>query len=322
MDPNTQQQTPPDDVNALENASPSNTINTSSPPPLEKPKTSIVSKIVKKLSFLNIYLLLFMMIVIIAGIIIFVGIRNNQSAVEGGQINAQTLSSQALSNLTQNNTIIGDPKQTLTVASDSVFNGKALFRDSLDVAGTIRVGGALSLPGITVSGNSTLENVAVANSLSIGGDTTIAGNLSVQRNLIISGDTSFGGNVSATQLSIDGLTVNQDLRVNRHIRTGGGVPGISTGPATGGGGTSNISGTDTAGTITINAGGSPSTGVLATINFVTAYSGEPRILLSPVSSGAGNLNWYVTRTANGFTIYTNNPPASAASLSFDYFVIN
>ena len=49
------------------------------------------------------------------------------------------------------------------------------MRDSLDVAGTIRVGGALSLPGITVSGTSAFENVQVASNLSIAGNAAVTG---------------------------------------------------------------------------------------------------------------------------------------------------
>jgi cytoskeletal protein CcmA (bactofilin family) len=285
-------------------------------------KTSLWSKIVKKLSFVNIYLLLFIFIILVAVMITYIGVRNNKKVDEAGKINAQNLSSQAINNISANNTQIGDPKQTLTIASNSVFNGKALFRDSIDVAGTIRVGGALSLPGITVSGSSSFENVTVSNSLAIAGDANISGNLSVQKSLTVSGGASFGGAISASQLNIDRLTLNQDVLFNRHIKTGGGVPGVSTGSAVGAGGTGSINGSDVSGTVTINVGGSPSAGTLATISFVNKYESEPHVVVTPVGSAAGSLDWYISRDDNGFTINTNNAPAGSNSFSFDYVVMN
>lgn len=285
-------------------------------------KSSLWSKIIKKLSFVNIYLLLFVLIVVVAVMITYIGIRNNNKVDEAGKIDAQDLSTQAIDNLSSSNTQIGDPKQTLTIASNSVFNGKALFRDSIDVAGTIRVGGALSLPGITVSGNSTFENVTIGSALTIGGDANISGNLAVQKSLTVSGGASFGGAISASQLNIDRLTLNQDVVINRHIKTGGGVPGVSTGSATGGGGTTSISGSDTAGTITINVGGSPGTGTLASISFLNAYESEPHVVVTPVGASAGSLDWFITRNESGFIIQTNSAPSSATSFSFDYIVIN
>lgn len=285
-------------------------------------KAGLWPTIVKKLSFMNIYLILLVFIVIIAGMITYIGVRNNSKIDEQGKINSQDLSSQAINDITSNNTQIGDPKQTLTIASNSVFNGKVLFRDSIDVAGTIKVGGALSLPGITVSGNSSFESVSIANSLAIAGDTNISGNLVVQKSLTVSGGASFGGAISASQLNIDRLTLNQDVLFNRHIKTGGGVPGVSTGGAAGGGGTSSINGSDTAGTVTINVGGSPGAGVLANINFVNSFESEPHVVITPVGSTAGNLSWFITRSATGFSINTNNAPAGSTSFSFDYVVLN
>jgi len=285
-------------------------------------KAGLWPTIVKKLSFMNIYLVMFVFIVIIAGMITYIGIRNNSKIDDQGKINSQDLSSQAINDITSNNTQIGDPKQTLTIASNSVFNGKVLFRDSIDVAGTIKVGGALSLPGITVSGNSSFESVSIASSLAIAGDTNISGNLVVQKSLTVSGGASFGGAISASQLNIDRLTLNQDVLFNRHIRTGGGVPGVSTGGAAGGGGTSSISGSDTAGTVTINVGGSPSSGTLASINFVNGFESEPHVVITPVGSAAGNLSWFISRTSSGFTINSNNAPAGSTSFSFDYVVLN
>lgn len=285
-------------------------------------KTSLWQKIVKKLSFLNIYLALFILLVVLAVIITYAGIRNNTKVEQEGQINSQDLTSQGSDSISDNNTVVGDPKQTLTIASDSVFNGKVLFRDNIDVAGAIKVGGALSLPGITVSGNSAFENVSISNGLIIGGDTVVNGNLTIQKSLTVSGGASFGGAISASQLVIDRLTLNQDIQLNRHLKTGGSVPGVSPGGAAGGGGTASISGNDTAGTVTINVGGSPAAGILASITFVNSFEGDPRVVITPIGSPAGSLDWYITRISNGYRIETTSAPSASSSFSFNYIVFN
>jgi cytoskeletal protein CcmA (bactofilin family) len=279
------------------------------------------SRIVKKLSFLNVYLLLFVLIVLIAVIITYIGFRTNKKADLSGQINAQDLTSQSLASLSDSNTQIGDSKQTLTVASNSVFNGKVLFKDGIDVAGTIRVGGALSLPGITVSGTSNFENVLIGSTLTIGSDASVNGNLSVLKSLTVSGGASFGGAISAAQLNIEKLTLNQDLVLNRHIQTNGPTPNVGGGTATGQGGTTSINGSDTAGTVTVNIGGLPSAGVLADITFAGSYATEPHIVITPVGSTSGQLNWYITRTNTGFSILTATAPSAATTASFDYHVL-
>jgi len=285
-------------------------------------KKGFISRLVSKVSFINVYLLLFIFIIILASFITYVGIRTNSNADDEGRITAQDLNDEAFQNLSDNNTVVGDPKQTLTVASNSIFDGKVLFRDSIDVAGTIRVGGSLSLPGITVSGTSNFESVQVTNTLAIGSDTTINGNLTIQRSLTVSGGASFGGELSAAQLNIDRLTLNQDITLNRHIDAGGPVPGVSSGTGVGAGGTVSISGSDIAGTVTVNVGSGAVAGVLANVSFANTYPSAPHVVVTPVGSSAGNLAWYITRSASGFSIATNNPAAVSSSFSFDYIVID
>lgn len=280
------------------------------------------TRIVKKLSFLNIYLLLFLFIVVLAIIITFISIQNNRNSDKKGVISAQNLTNDSLNTLSDNNTVIGNSKQTLTVASNSTFNGKVLFKDSIDVAGTIRIGGSLSLPGLTVSGTSSFENVQVGNAITIGNDANINGNLNVLKSLSVSGGASFGGAISAAQLNIDRLTLNQDLVLNRHIRTSGGTPGVDNGTAVGGGGTTSINGSDTSGTITLNIGAAPAAGVLATVTFVNSFAGDPHVVVTPVGSSAAALDWYISRDSQGFSVSTITPPTSGTSFSFDYIVMN
>ena len=196
-----------------------------------------------------------------------------------------------------------------------MFAGKVLIRDGLDVAGPIKVGGDLSLPGITVSGKSAFDEVQL-NSLSIAGDTSIQGTLVVQKGLTVNGQASFSGSLSAPSIITDALSLTGDIQFARHIDAGGGTPSISAG-AVGSGGTVTISGTDTAGTITINIGSGGGTGVLATVTFANGFGGTPHVVISPVNAAAPNA--YVTnRTTSGFSIFSSTQP----TVSFDYIVVD
>ena len=119
-----------------------------------------------------------------------------------------------LQNLKNNNSTVGDATQTLTIASNSIFKVVSTYeRYSRNVAGTIHVGGALSLPGITVSGTSAFNNIQVGNNLSIAGNTAIRGMLTIQKNIQVNGSASFGGTISAPAIDIDQLILNKDLRI-------------------------------------------------------------------------------------------------------------
>lgn len=297
---------------------PGTTFAGASGPPVQKPpeKTPLLKKLGKSAHRVNIYLLMFVLLVIVAGLITFISIQSSRRNNGRNDISGQELSEEALAELSKNNVQVGDPKQTLTIASNSIFNGKVLVRDSLDVAGALRIGGALSLPGITVSGTSNFEDVQVSSNISTAGNVTAEGNLNV------AGSGSFSGALSAASINTENLALNNNLTLSRHIVTSGGVPGVSVGTAVGGGGTVSLSGSDIAGTITINTGGGPAAGVLANVSFSRAYSRTPHVVVTPVGSSAAGLNFYVTRTANGFTLATTNAPPAAKSFSFDYIVIN
>jgi cytoskeletal protein CcmA (bactofilin family) len=269
---------------------------------------------------LNIYLLFFILILIIAGLVAFVGYKGSQKEAEKSA-EQNNLTAEQLDALKNSSSTVGDPKQTLNVESNAIFAGKVLVRDSLDVAGTIRVGGALALPGITVSGSSSFDEVKI-NNLAISGNTAIQGNLTVQKDLTVSGNATFGGTLSAAQLSIQNLQISNSLLISRHIDANGPTPGKTNGSALGGGGTVSVSGSDTAGTITVNTGSSPPAGCFVTITFVQAFSGTPNAVITPVGSSAAGLNYYINRSNTSMSVCTTNPPPAQTSFSFDYIVIN
>lgn len=293
--------------------------------PKFKEKSSLTQKFGKLTSRLNIYLLAFILLIIVAVIILFI-VYTSSSNQQDATINTQELTQETLDQITGSDTKIGDPKQLLTVESDAVFNGKVLIRDGLDIAGPLKVGGSLSLPGITVSGTSAFDDVTI-NTLSIAGDANIQGQLSVQKGLTVSGPVTFSGTFSAAAFSIRTLQVDGDVTLGRHIDAAGPTPGLSTGAATGSGGTATISGTDTAGTVTINVGSGASAGVLATINFANAFSGTPHVIITPVAAQGsptitGTQKFYLsTRTSSSFSIAVSGG-LSSGSISFDYVVID
>lgn len=270
----------------------------------------------------NIYLLFFVLILVVAGAVLVITAMSSKSTKDPTTINSQNLSSDALKQLSGNSTNVGDPKQVLNIQSNSVFAGKVLIKDSLEVAGTIKVGSALNLPGITVSGDSSFEQLSVSNALNVGSDASIQGQLNVKKNLAVSGTGTFGGNVTAPQIATSSLQLLGDLTLTKHIVAGGASPGRTTGSAVGPGGTASVSGSDTAGTVNINTGSAPAAGCFITINFVNAYTATPHVLVTPVGSSAGGVQYYVNRNSTTFSICSANVPPANTSFGFDYFVLN
>lgn len=293
-------------------------------PKKEKPK-GLVNKLRAFVSRLNVYLLLFITIIIAALIILFVVFQSSQEQ-DLGDLSTQELTQENIDDLLGSDARVGDPQQILTVESDSVFSGRVLIRDGLDVAGPIRVGGSLSLPGITVSGSSAFDDVTI-NQLSIAGDATVQGQLSVQEGLTVSGPVTFSGTFSAAAFAIESLEVNQDLILRRHIDAGGPTPGVSSGGAVGSGGTVTISGTDTAGTVTVNVGAGAAAGVLATVNFANSFTGTPHVVITPIAAQGsaiitGTQKFYLSsRSTTSFSIAVSGGLPSG-SVSFDYIVID
>lgn len=271
---------------------------------------------------LNIYLLFFVLILVVAGAILVITALAGKETKDPASIDAQNLSSEALKQLNNSDATVGDPKQVLNVQSNAVFAGKVLVRDTLEVAGQIRVGGPLSLPGITVSGESNFDQLNVSRSLNLGGDASVQGQLNVRRNIAVSGGGTFGGAVTAPQISTSTLQLLGDLTLTRHIIAGGATPGRSIGTAVGSGGTASVSGSDTAGFVNINTGSGPSAGCFVTVNFATRFTATPRVLLTPVGSDAGALNYYVNRSSTSFSICVSTVPPANASFGFDYFILN
>lgn len=272
-------------------------------------------------STFNIYFIVFIVVVAAAIGLIVYAVSTATKSAKSPTTKTQTLTSDQLTELKGNTTIVGDAKQTLDIQSNTVFAGQVLVRSELSVAGALKVGGPLSLNDLNVTGTGAFGGLSVSGTSTFNGNTAVQGTLSVQKGINVTGGASFGS-LNVGQLSVTSLQLTGDLSVNRHIVTGGGNPTRTVGTALGGGGTASISGSDTAGTLTINTGNSPPAGIFATVAFVQRYPSIPRVIITPVGSAAGAINYYVTRDTGGFSIGTTSPPPAGASFAFDYFVIN
>ncbi len=320
MDPNQDPNNAPDE-NALDDLSQANV--TAATPSIEQVLDEDRSKSIwhKIIGLVNIYLLLFLLVIVVV-VVIFVVLYLN-SRKEPDPQTTQELTQQTLNEIATGDARVGDPKYVLSIQSDAVFAGNALVRGDLSVAGAVQLGQGLSVSGLTVTGNGNIATLQ-ANSLNVSGDAAVQGRLSAGGSLSIGGSANVGGTLTAAQITTGSLTLagNGTLTINNHLNAAGPAPNRSNGSALGSGGSSSVSGSDLAGTIAINTGGSPSSGCFATVNFVQSYNGTPQVIVTPVGSVAGSLQYYVNRSSNNFSICSANAAPGGQSFAFDYFVIN
>lgn len=289
---------------------------------LEELPSGFFKRILYRIRHINIFMAAFIAILLVGGIVVFVVVSQRQQSPNTVTVStSEDLSQEALDELLKKDTTIGDVSKTVTVEANAIFNGKVLVKDNLDVAGSINIGGPLSLPGITVAGSSRFEQVAISDNLDVQGALAVQGTLTVQSDLSVSGNGSFDGNLSAQRISAESIQFNGNLEFTRHIDAGGPTPSVVRGGAVGGGGTVSVSGTDSAGTVTINTGGGNNTGILATITFARVFNASPHVVITPVGSATGRLDFYTTRGTASFSIGTANATAGSTTYVFDYIVI-
>lgn len=282
-------------------------------------KKSSVFKRFREFSNLYFIIFAFLLVMAIAATIVALTRENSQKS---NNKKTSSLTSEQLSQLQGNTTIVGDSSQILDIQSNTVLEGQLLVRKDLEVAGSIKVGGGLALSSVTVGGQGNFGQLQINGILSVSGDTTFSGQLNIQKNLNVTGSGSFGGNLTANQLTISTLKLNGDLQINRHIAVSGSLPARSNGSALGSGGTASVNGSDAAGTVTINTGGSPPSGCFVTVTFANAYGSTPHVIVSPSNSSAAGLNYYASRTSTNFKICTTSTPSAGKTYLFDYVVFD
>lgn len=268
---------------------------------------------------LNIYLLLFALVVVIAiGSVVSLTIKGRQDAYK--IISSQGLSQDELKQLANTDVTVGKPKQILTVQANAVFAGSALIRGDLEVAGVLKLGGDLSITNLAVTGGSQLEDVK-ANNLTVGSNLNVQGALTLNSGISVAGQSNFNGGIVASSVTTGVLQLNGDLKLTHHITAGGTIPKIAKGTAVGGGGTVSLSGSDTSGSIAVNTGTGPPAGCFATVTFSEAFANTPHVVVTPVGAGAAELDYYITRSTTNFAICSTNSAPAGQSFGFDYVVM-
>ena len=291
---------------------------------LEEKKLSPIKQFFRKV---NVYLLLFLLIVAVAGVFVAVDYLNSQKSSTAGDtvqqpdIASQKLTEDALKQLANTDTSVGSASQTLTIQGNAIIDGQTLMRGNLNVAGNFQSGGRIQGPSLTISGDTNLGTTQI-NTLQVAQNTAIQGNTTT-RDLSVAGSATFSGAVTMSQLTVSRLTLsgNSVIEIPNHLSfTGAPVGRGATGPALGNGGSASVSGSDAAGTVNVSTGGGTSAGCFVRINFSQNYSAQPRVIVSPIGAGAGLSNYYVDRNESGFSICAATAPPANQSFGFDYFV--
>lgn len=280
-----------------------------------------VSPIKQFLRKANIYLLLFLLLLVIAAVVAVVTYLNSQKVAPEPTLASQNLTQESLQQLANTDASVGDASQTLTIQGSAIIAGQTLMRGNLNVAGNLQTGGRIQGPSLTISGDTSLGSTQI-NSLQVAQNTAIQGNTTL-RELSVSGSSTFNGALTASQITTSRLVLsgNATLQVPNHISFTGATPSRSLNSGVvGSGGTASISGSDTTGTVNIRTGNNPSAGCMVRVSFRQAYSSEPRVLISPVGSGAGRSSYYVDRDRSGFSICVATPAPANQTFAFDYFI--
>jgi cytoskeletal protein CcmA (bactofilin family) len=289
----------------------------------KKPPVKKVSAVRRFFRKMNVYFLLFLLTLVIAGAIVAVYYLNSQKEPVVPTIGSQELSEDALKQLANKDASVGDSSQTLTIQGNAIINGQTLMRGNLNVAGNLQTGGSLQAPSLTISGKTTLGETQI-NSLQIASNTAIQGDTSL-RNLTVAGSSNFSGAMKASQITASRLILsgNASLEIPNHISFTGPSPSRSiTSSVLGSGGSASVNGSDTTGTININTGNNPQAGCFARISFNQAFTNPPHVIISPVGNAAGRTQHYVDRDKTGFSICTANAAPANQAFAFDYFVTN
>jgi len=284
-------------------------------------------KVRKNALFLPLLIVIIFFILIIAGGVGWYIYNNKKNA---SKLTKQEIPTQNVNpgfdSAAEKQVSLGTGDSVLNIQGKSDFKGKTLFESDATVNGALTVVGASTLSTLNVTGNSTLANAEVKSNLTVDGVTTLQGAVSFKSlltaaaGLNVVGNTSLGGSVSASSLTVTGNTSTGSLNVNGHVVSGGPGPSVGVTGNAGPAGTASISGNDFAGTVSIGVGVGGAAGILANINFHSSFGATPHVILSPVGSPSGTLEYYVNRSPGGFSIGTANTPPPG-SYSYDFIVV-
>lgn len=291
------------------------------PTPAEQSGEKKASGLKQFLRKINVYFLIFLLMIVVAGVFTAVNYLNSQKVTPPPDIVSQKLTEDALKQLANSDATVGNSSQTLTIQGNANIAGQTLMRGNLNVAGNIQSGGSIQGPSLTISGTSNLGTAQI-NSLQVAQNTAIQGSTTM-RDLSVSGTSTFSGAMTASQITVSRLVLsgNASLQVPNHVSFTGPSPGRSITPSVlGSGGSASVNGSDTSGTVNISTGSNTSAGCFTRITFAQAFTSQPRVIISPVGAAAGRTEYYVDRNTSGFSICTSSPAPTNQAFAFDYFV--
>ena len=226
----------------------------------------------------------------------------------------------------------GADNQILTITSAALFDNRVGINSDLKVTGGLSVTGTTALAGLTVDSASTLAATNIRGTLTVVGPTNLqspavfSAGASINGNLAVSGSGSFGGSLSAGLINTATLSVTGTLNLAGHLAITGQDPSATPDAGAGPGATANVDGNDSAGTVTVNTGTIPNVGSgnadqLVKVSFHTPYAKVPRVIISPTTTAAAILTYYVVKTNTFFVIGTMSNATSSTGYSFDYWVV-
>lgn len=290
---------------------------------VDEPEEKKVSPVKRFLRKINLYFLLFLVLVVGATVFMVLNYLNSQKPTPEAALASQALNEKALKQLANTDATVGNTSQTLTIQGNAIIAGQTLMRGNLNVAGKFQTGGGIQGPDLTISGKANLgetqtNNLQVATDLAVQGDTTVS-------SLSVAGAATFGGAVTVPELTVTRLVLsgNGVLEVPNHLSFSGPSPSRNITPGVlGAGGSASVNGSDTTGTVNINTGSGTQAGCFVQVNFNQPFSNQPHVIISPVGVGAGKTQYYVTRTNSSFSICTAAPAPQHQAFAFDYFVTN
>lgn len=289
----------------------------------EEARTKKLSPIKRILRKVNVYLLIFILLVVVGGAIALVNFLNSQKTPVVPDVASQQLSADALKQLANTDATVGNSSQTLTIQGNAIITGQTLARGNLSVAGNLQTGGSITAPSLTISGPANLgatqiNSLQIAQTLAVQGATTLA-------DINVAGTSSFSGAMTASQITVTRLILsgNASLTIPNHIAFTGPSPTRTVNNSVlGNGGTMSLNGSDTSGTININSGNNTVAGCFAHITFNQVYTNQPHVIVSPIGSAAGQTQFYVDRNNTGFSICTANAAPPNQTFGYDFFVTN
>jgi hypothetical protein len=131
------------------------------PSSLDQPVEKKVSPLKRFFRKVNVYFLIFILILVVGGAIAVVSFLNSQKPAEKPDIADQSLTEEALRQLANTDASVGNTSQTLTIQGNAVIAGQTLMRGNLNVAGNLQTGGSIQAPSLTISGTSNLGTAQI-----------------------------------------------------------------------------------------------------------------------------------------------------------------